>query len=159
MGLDSIRSSVKTKVAAVAGIAGVAPVYDYRRHVSDDKEVRDLLAATSGTGRVHFWHVHPSFEDPLKVRLRVGCQDGFYRFEVHGFYALKDADASEKAFLTIVEAVHAALLAEWVRNPNFDGTTRALEEDAPSVVSNDHRTVCGYLCHHAGITFGLRKQI
>lgn len=156
MSLDSIRTSIKTLVAGVSGISGVAPVYDYARHVTTEAEVVALLKG-AGQARAHWWSVRPATEKPFTVFERMGCKDGLYRWEIHGWYALNDTAASEKAFDTIVEAVMTALLADLT----LSGTVRPLEDDLPAWVANDHKQVgtSAILCHHAEITLGVKKQL
>src|SRR5437660_1165598 len=134
MGLDTIRTSIKTLVAGVAGISGVAPVYDYARHVTTEAEVLALLKGANQT-RAHWWSVRPAREKPFTVAQRMGCKDALYRWEIHGWYALNDLAASEKAFDTIVEAVMIALLADL----SLAGTVRPIEGDLPAWVVNDHK--------------------
>jgi hypothetical protein len=156
MSLDSIRSSLRTKVAGVTGISGVAPVYDYLRYVTDEDGIRDLLVA--GQGRVHYWSVTPAVGDTFSLRQRMGCQDGVYRWDVHGFYALKDADASEKVFLVIVEAVLNALRTDLT----LGSTVRPVEGELPRWVEHDHRQIGpagSVLCHHAKITLAVKKEL
>ena len=152
MSLDSIRSTIRTKVAGVTGISGVAPVYDYLRLVTTEAEIKELMVA--GQGRAHWWSVTPARENPLGLAWRgLGCQDGLYRWEIHGFYALKDAAASEKAFLVIVEALMEALRADLT----FGTTVQAYE--LPAWREHDHRMVSSVLLHHALISVGVRKQL
>lgn len=154
MSLDSIRSSIVTKVAGVTGISGVAPVFDYLRHVTTEGEINSILVGSNQT-RLHFWSVTPAAADSFSLRQRMGCQDGAYRWEIHGFYALVDADASEKAFLTIVEALLNALRTDLT----LGSTVRPLEDELPRWVENDHRMLATVLCHHVRITLGVKKEL
>lgn len=149
--LDTIRSTVRTKVAGVAGISGVAPVYDYLRLVTSEAEIKTIMAA--GQGRAHWWSVTPARENPFEIVQRMGCQDGVYRFEIHGWYALQETAASEKAFLVIVVALLNALSADL----KFGGTVR--EYELPAWREHDHRMVSTVLLHHVLVSVGVKKEL
>jgi hypothetical protein len=154
MSLDSIRSSIVATVAGVSGINGIAPVYDYARHVTNLEELRDLQTTVAGVKRVHFWSVAPARERPVSLHRRGICQDAMYRWEIHGFYALKDADASEKALLVIAEGVFDALR----NDPTLGGTVRYGDEDV-FMAEHDHRMMAGTLCHHVSFRFACKVQV
>jgi hypothetical protein len=144
--LDQARGAVHTVVAAVPALAGV-PVYDYVRHVTTEEEIASTLV---GGGRLHFWCVVPAAQNPVTIFRPVGSacdQAKPYLFDIHGFYALKDADASEKAFLTIA----AGSVLEALR------TTRHVTGDIgcgpPQWPENDHRMLASVFVHHVRITF------
>jgi len=156
MSVDSIRSLLRTKVAGVAGIAGVAPVYDYSRHVTTMEEIKLMLRGSSQE-RPHWWSVKPAQENPVTFHKRGFCTDGIYRWDITGFYALQDAAASEKAFITIVEAVCNALLADL----NLGGNVRFNHPDLglPGWVGNDYVMAAGLLLHRARITYACVSQV
>lgn len=148
--LDQARNAVIAVVQAVTALAGV-PVYDYMRHVTDENEIKTLLVAA---GRLHFWWVVPARDNPVSVRRIMGpCDEANpYMLDVHGFYALKDADASEKAFLTIVgNSVFEAL--RLTRHVTGD-----IGSGPPQWIENDHRMLSSVLVHHVRIGFPVRAQ-
>jgi len=146
--LASWRSNVQTLVASVTALAGV-PVYDFVRHVTDENEIKTLLVAS---GRMHFWCVTGGQSDTIKVKRLIGCDQADYTFDVHGYYALKDADASEKAFLDIAEAVFEKLRA--TKHQAGD-----IGSGPPQWNEHDWRMLSGVLTHHARISFPVRAQL
>lgn len=153
MSLGTIRTALAAKVQAVTGIVGVAPVYDYWRHVTSEKEINDLLKGGS-QGRLHFWCVSPAQSDPLTIDNMGGCdQADPWRFDIRGYYALLDADASEKAFLTIVEAVIEAFRLD----KNLGGTV--ISNWPVQWPENVHVMLAGVLCHHARISVPVRAML
>lgn len=150
MSLASWRTNVKNLVAAVPALASVpVPVYDYVRHVTDDKEVKDLLVAS---GRMHFWCVTGGQSDTIAIKRLVGCDQATYTFDVHGYYALADAAASEKAFLDIAEAVFETLRA--TKHQAGD-----IGSGPPQWLEHDWRMLSGPLCHHVRFSFPIRAQL
>jgi hypothetical protein len=152
--LATIRTSIAAKIAAVVGIAGVAPVHEYLRHATMADELKTLLVGANQE-RLHFWCVTPAQGNPLTIVQRMGCQDGIYRWEVHGFYALEDAVASEKTFLNIVEKVLDALRADLT----LGNTVRPVEGAWPGWAENDHRMMASVLCHHVRLTTSYKQQL
>ena len=155
--MPAILAALKAKVEAVTGIAGVAPVYDYWRHVTDEKELRDIFMGGS-QARLHWWCVTPAGADTLSIWHLSGCdQANPARFDLHGFYAVKDADASEKAFHTIVWALLDALLAD----KSLTGSAVPLIGQLPLPVwaENDHRMLVGTLLHHARIAVAVKAEL
>lgn len=152
--IAGIRSTIQTKVAGVTGISGVAPVYDYHRHVTNEAEILAILKG-SNQQRAHWWGVTPAREAPIEIVQRMGCQDAIYRWEIHGYYALQDAAASEKAFHVVVQALLEALRTD----TKFGGTLR--EYELPTWKENDHRQVgtSGILVHHAMVSVGVKKEL
>lgn len=159
MSLATIRTALRAKVAGVTGISGIAPVYDYIRLVKSEQEIKDVMVGT-GQNRLHYWWVSPAQTETLRIIQRMGCQDGVYRFEIHGFYALEDvppsgAMPSEKAFLLVVEALHNALRTDMT----LGGTVRMVEGEWPAVGEFDHRMMSSVLCHHARLSFAAKTQL
>jgi hypothetical protein len=150
--LDSIRSALRTKVAGVTGISGVAPVYDYLRLVTNEEQIKAIFIA--GQNRPHFWSVTPSRENPFEIVQRMGCQDGIYRWEIHGFYAIDDSAASEKAFLVIVQAVLEAL-----RTDLKLGAANLRPYELPAWKEHDHRMASSLGLHHVLLTVGVKKEL
>lgn len=150
----AIRAALLAKVQGVTGISGVAPVYDYWRHVTTDMELATLFKGASQS-RLHFWCVTPGTAEVLPVWNLNGCdQANPARFDIHGYYALDDANASEKAFHTVVWAVLDALLAD----KNLGGSVIGLDP-LPVWQENDHRMLSGVLVHHARIAVSVRAQL
>lgn len=147
MSLASWRSALQVLVAAVPSLAQV-PVYDFVRHVTDEGEIKSLLVSS---GRMHFWCVTASQTDTVQVDRKVGCDYATYSLDVHGYYALQDAVASEKAFLTIAEAVFEAL--RLTKHQTGD-----IGSGPPQWVESDWRMYASVLVHHVRFTFPVRAQ-
>jgi len=93
----AIRDYLKTKIAAVPGV-GV--VHNYERWAADWGALVNLYVSND---KLNGWHITrrstPESWDSMPVVER------YHTFEISGIYALKDADASEKTFQDLVEAV------------------------------------------------------
>ena len=152
--MPAIRAALVAKVQAVTGINGVAPVYDYWRHVTNEMEQQTLFKGAS-QARAHWWCVVPATAETLPIWNLMGCdQANPARFDLHGYYALEDAAASEKAFHTIVWALLDGLLAD----KNLGGAFIGMDP-LPAWQENDQRMVAGVLVHHARIAVAVRAQL
>jgi hypothetical protein len=150
MSLASWRAAVKAVLDGASALSGV-PVYDYIRHVKDEAGIKALLVASE---RMHFWCVTAAQTDTLVVQRFPGnCDQGTYGLEVHGYYALKDADASEKAFLdSVAEPVFDALRA--ARHLTGD-----VGSGPPQWVEANHVMYVDVLAHHVRFNFPVRAQL
>lgn len=149
MSLDTVRASLVDLVEGVQGISGVAPVFDYYRHVTTIAEVKSILVGAN-QDRLHFWSVTPASAEPMQV---IEPCDALYRFDIRGIYAVEDASASEKAFVTIVQRVIAA----WRADKNLGDTARRYGNPALTWSEFDARMVVSTLCHHARLTVAYKQ--
>lgn len=132
-----IRAALK---AVVSGVTGIGQVYDYLRHIETEGEIKSELIKT---GRLHFWSVTLANENQFAEEHIVGGSKAWITFSIQGNYALKDADASEKTFIDLVEDVLDALRVD----KTLSGTVMRM--GGPKWVGPNHVTVVNVLCHHA----------
>ncbi len=134
-----IRTAIK---AAVSGVSGIGMVYDYLRHIETEAEIKAELVKSS---RLHFWSVTLANDDKFAEEHIVGGSKAWITFVIHGNYALKDSEASEKTFINLVEDVLDALRVD----KTLGGTVMRM--GAPKWVGPNHAMVVNVLCHHAEI--------
>lgn len=148
----TLLTDTRTALAAVlATTPGIGRVHDYFRLVTHDEDVVTLLH--SG-GRVHAWFVTLADDEVYSEdRKPGGCARVRLRFQVHGYYAVADADASEKAFTTVVQAVLDTLRTD----RTLGGVV--IEAGPASVKEFGHRTFVNVLCHYARVELGLWAQV
>lgn len=137
--ISPIRTALKTLVSAVTGIGNV---YDYHRHFETEGEVKALLVNSS---RLHYWTVSLGPDDKFIEEDIVGGSKAWITFMISGNYALKDADASEKTFIDLVEDVLDALRAD----KTLGGV--CIRTGNKRWIGPNHVTVGNVLCHHAEI--------
>ena len=154
MSLSSIRTSLAAKVAAVVGIAGVAPVHDYWRLVKTADELQSVLVG-GNQERLHFWFVTMAGTNPLTIVQAMGCQYGIYRWDIHGYYAIEDAPASEKAFLNIVEKVMDSLRTDY----RLGDTVIEVSGEWPSWAEFNAVTIVNVDCHHVRLTASYKQRL
>lgn len=154
--IPAVRSALQAKVAAVTGISGVAAVYDYWRHVTNDLELQQLFKEAGGA-RMHFWCVTVAVAEPASIWNLSGCdQANPLKVDIHGYMALNDANATEKTFVGLVALVIDALLAD----KNLGGLADVIGLDPlPQWLENDHRMMAGVLCHHARVSVSVRGKV
>jgi hypothetical protein len=149
MSLSAVRTRIRDKVAAVPGIG---PVYDYMRHAVEERRRAELFRADDG--RLHFWCVTPApSETYVTKRHPANHEIADYRFDIHGFMALRDADATELLLSDLAEAVIAAFRADKKLGDSV------IEAGPAQWVEHDHRMFADVLCHHVRLSLMAREQV
>lgn len=152
---------VRTTIATVLGtVTGIGAVHDYFRGAVDMTEAeRDALMATTEGGRFHTWFIGMADERPyLTKRFPASHEISVYTFSIHGYYAVDEADASEKTFALLCERVIAAFRQA---KPGYPASafTNIVDEAGPlEWIVSGHRTFCGVLCHYARLDLQTREQ-
>lgn len=149
----TILADVRAALAALlAGVTGIGQVHDYFRLVTD--EVTAKARFVTG-GRLHAWMVTLADDEAYEEALATGarCRRIRARFAVHGYYAVDDADASEKAFETVLQAVIDAL-----REDHTLGGV-VIVAMPPRVREFTHRTFATVLCHYTRIELDVHAEV
>lgn len=137
-------------VAQLQAISDVGQVFDYERYAKDDAAFRELYAAGE---RVLGWHVRrvarkesPDFNEVLTT------------WEIRGFMALQDAEASELFFDDLIDRIGDA----WRANPTMDRAVLYPKDGAevvPELVDSGPALFAGVLCHGARLRLVTRHVI
>ena len=148
-------------LAVLQGVTGIGQVHDFFRLVTSEKGRNDNLVSE---GRVHFWVVTNTPANAyITRRFPASHSQATYGFEIHGFYAVKDADASEKAFRVIVERVIRAFEAgdKKLGNPSVieAGPADWIEGGGPEADRTVPPGEGGVLCHYARLSLPVRVQV
>lgn len=164
MSLVTVRAAIATVLGAVTGISGQAKVHDYFRMPKDPTEKDIETIAIGPSGRPHVWMVTLAEADPFitvnqtgQPGRRISGEDALYTFNLHGFYAHNDADASEKAWDVQLEAVLAAFRANKKLGLGFP----FIEARPPQWVEGGYRFFPkegGWLCHYARLVLVTKEQ-
>lgn len=145
MSASALRTAIKNKVA---GVSGVANVYDYMRFASHQTAFETLFK--SGT-TLHGWMVTrrtmPSSVDTRDTTIRA------HGFKIIGLYGVDDATASEKTFDGLVEAICNAFDAD----ADLGGLVHVSAPAQVAVI--EHRMFFGNLCHYAEIDLQPKEQV
>lgn len=137
-----IRLALKT---LVAGVTGTGNVYDYQRHIETEAELKSLYVPST---RLHFWCVTLAPDEKfVETRYPASHSKAWATFVIRGYYALRDADASEKTFYDLVEDVLDTLRLD--ANKTLGGV--CIAQGNPRWTGPSHVEVAGVLCHHAEI--------
>lgn len=145
-------NGVRTALAGVlATVPGIGRVHDYLRVVLNESERKDFLL--SG-GRLHSWMVTLSDDEPYREnRAPSNCARADVVLSVHGYYAVADLDASEKAFTTVLDAALATLR----ENKSLSGTV--IEAGPAAVREFGHRMYANVACHYVRLDVPIRAQV
>ena len=127
----------------LGAVSGVGVVHDYERWA--DTWEKFLEHFKTGDGKINGWTIS-------RFKLDEICESSSHDLTVHhyrirGHYGLNDAEASERTFQGIVDAVVAAFRANYRLNDTAHNTTPL----AATVIEN--RTFGGVLCHYCELVF------
>jgi hypothetical protein len=138
--VTGILESIKN---VIAGVTGVGNVYTYRRDTRQDVDFQRLNVTGA---KVNFWDIaRTSSEErwPNKYQFQ-----RTHTFAIRGFYAVKDASATELTFQTIVDRMQNRFRLP--ANRDLGGTVESLargEQGGLQVQSVAYGNAHGALCH------------
>jgi hypothetical protein len=136
MSESMIRQQIYT---IISGVPGVGKVYDYERWSVDWTKFVTLFQDPA-SGRILGWEMsRVAVESQFLSRVE---EETTHRFVIKGYLGLKDADATEKMFNGLIEAIRAAFRG----NVTLNGAAElATPLTAPII---DVRTFGSVLCHY-----------
>ena len=144
----ALADNIQAMRTILAGVAGVANVYETVRNWQSDKQFRD--GARTASGGVQFWFLtrEATAAEDLGPRLTVRR----HTIALHAYAGVNDAAGSEQTFQALIENVVAAL-----------GADRKLGQSArhsgpAEVRAVDFRIINGVLCHHAELVLLVEEK-
>lgn len=147
--IDACRARIVADVQAV--VPGV-PVYDYFRNITHEATRAQLAADSDGV--LHLWMCSLSADAPVSVDfIGIGHSQGLVAFELHGYRALDDANASEKAFDAECAAVIDAFKGDKKLGDN------AVNAWPVSRAQGGWIQFSNGLCHYARLTIPARVTV
>lgn len=144
----SLPNNMQAIQTILAGVSGVANVYDRVRHWQNEKQFRDGAATPSGT--IECWFL--TREATRAEDLGPQFTSRRHTVAIHGYYGVNDAAASEKTFQALVESVAAALDADRKLNQT------ARHSGPITVRAVDFRILSNVLCHHAELALDVEDK-
>lgn len=150
----TIITEVREGIAArLRTVTGIGRVHDYFRLSTHAAEANALFVAE---GRLHVWFVTLAQDTPYREQRRGTCTEATLRYTIQGLYALKDADASEKAFEGVLQAVLDALRD---RDGYQFGVSAVIDSGPPAVVQFDEVTWGNILNHRVLVEMTVRVHL
>lgn len=152
MSLEIIRAAIVAKAQAVPDFGRV---HAYERYVREEKAFRDLylVERADGTDLLAGWWLRRTATEELGIAIRRTVD--VHTWQLRGYRALNDAEASELAFDASIEALRDAVRAD----PTFGGVCEPEPTGGAYGSSNEPQYVavqdagpvmfCGVLCHSA----------
>ncbi len=142
------ESAIRTEIYnTMNGIANIGKVYDYERWSTDWGTFINLFKGASG--KILGWEIGRKghVKDEEQGTLRV------HTYSIKGYMGLKDADASEKAFNSLIESISAAFRGNQTLNGSAAG------HDYIEVETLDTRTFGSVLCHFTELSLTVYENI
>ncbi len=149
MSVAAIRTAL---VALVASVEDIGQVHAYERYAREEGRFRRLFLFTplaTGIEQVRGWWLRRTATEERS--LGVGRNLEINTWQIRGYMALNDAEASELEFDALVEALRDAVRADptlggvCMQSPIADGNNT----DGLQVLEIAPVLFCGVLCHSA----------
>ncbi len=142
--LATVRAAIKTRLEVVTGFT----VYDYLRNINDEATLKAIALDAGDPARIHFWQFGLAQEMPFEGhRYAAGETRVRAKWELHGYYAVNDADATEKTFDTEAAAVFDAFEAN--KKLTTGGVDLTVETGPAQRQQGGHVMFGTVLCHYA----------
>ena len=137
----------------VSGVAGTGIVHKFQRFATQESKLRELYISN---GKLRGWHI----SRPARGLIRTDFERRFDLSDtwlLRGFLALADGNESELEFDTVLDNLHAALLAD----PTLGGRVEYTAVSSLSANIQDAGPVmfAGVLCHSAKIVFNIQYRV
>jgi hypothetical protein len=145
--IPATRARILARVQAA--VAAGLPVYDYIRNVNHADTRAAILIDTGG--KFHFWMFGLASGEPISAkRYPAGLNRVEVQWDVHGYMAVQDATASEKAHDLDALAVLDAIEGD---RKLVNGGTPTVSESGPAQrVQGGHVVLGDVLCHYARLS-------
>jgi hypothetical protein len=145
-------------VAIVNDVVGVSDkVHDYWRNIRDES-TRNALLKDGVSGALHAWFVSLAFDQTLTQERDGTLAKDTLLYDIHGYYAVNDANASEKVFarkvLDLVTKLNGIELLALNGDPLVysDHPQAGIRNSGPAQVPEfNSGDITGVLVHHARI--------
>ncbi len=131
-----IRQQIYT---ILSGVPNVGKVYDYERWTADWNQFLTLFK-DAVSGRILGWEIsRVAVESQFLSRVE---EEATHRFVIKGYLAVKDADATDKMFNGLIEAIRSTFRG----NVTLNGVAELAGPMAAPII--DVRTFGSVLCHY-----------
>ena len=146
MSESTIRAAIKD---VLTGVENIGVVHDYERHAATWEKFLELFRVTiAGQAQIRGWEITRRQRTAVQQTLGIGFAESDRRhgYKIHGYMGLQDAQATEKTFQALIEAVCAAFAA----SGRLGGTHN--QHDFVQVNIIEPRMFGGVLCHFCEMT-------
>lgn len=144
MALYDVIAALKAQIETIPDIGSV---HDYHRMGSSlaDAATKYGWTDASGNKRIRGWSLSRRSTETKYTGAPAGYGEDVHTIEVRGLMGLNDAEATEKTFQQLIEAVRQKLRV------SFQPTATSFISDAPRVERVEIRQFGEVLCHYAEI--------
>ena len=149
MSYSTIRDEIKAQLESVTGIG---TVHDYRRWAVREDTLA-VLFKPAAQAMLHAWQI-TRLKTPEEYSSTNKASRRIYTFEIEGIMSHKDADATERTFQDMVEAICAKFRPLYDLNDKAERIVEPIQvEDVGLVYFGDG------LCHIATLTLEVQEQV
>lgn len=148
--VEQIRAAL---VALIGGVPDIGVVNDYERYAERASDMQRLYVATiDGVDQLRGWFVRRLATIEQDISATAGGRYVVrHTWRIQGYMALNDANASEKTFDTLIEAVRAALRAD-INLGGLVSSTETPDQAGAALEDSSPVLFAGVLCHSARLS-------
>jgi hypothetical protein len=151
------ESTIRAQIYSILNsVEDIGKVYDYERWSADWTTFINLFkTAIDGEDQIRGWEIgrRSVKETKVVIGLSAGGNEKAHGFLIRGYLRVKDAEASEKTFSSLIEAIGDAFRS----NPKLNQT--AERHDFIQADPIESRVFGGVLCHYAELTLTAYERI
>jgi hypothetical protein len=151
------ESAIRAQIYAIlSGVTDIGKVYDYERWAADWTTFINFFKVTiDEADQIRGWEIGRRSAKEAQTVLGISSlsRERTHLFVIRGYMGLSDADATEKIFNDLIEAVATAFRA----NKTLNGSARDHDFIQAEVI--DMRTFGGVLCHYTELTIMVYERI
>jgi hypothetical protein len=158
--LGAAEALIRAQILALLGdVADVGQIYGFVRNVQHEA-TRNALLADATDGVLRFWFVTLG-ENPLLQERDGTVGRGWLTYDLHGYRAVSDANASELDFVeTALDVVTLFNGSQKLKRAGVPLAGVAIQDSGPVQLPQfDHVTIADVLCHHARIEVRVRFSV
>ncbi|MCB1908811.1 MAG: hypothetical protein KDH15_15705 [Rhodocyclaceae bacterium] len=140
--LEPTRAAIVAKLA----VLGIGVVHDHEPYAATLAALQALYQDPD-SGRLNGWHVRRVATRELSAA--IGCYLEYVSWQIRGYFALSEADGSERAFDAQIEAIRDAVRADPTLGGAVGNTAEDDDEAGVQVQESGPVMFAGVLCHAA----------
>lgn len=151
------ESAIRTQIYTILNaVTDVGKVYDYERWAADWSTFINLFKTTIGAvDQIRGWEIgrRSVKEERITLGISSSGNEKNHGFLIRGYMRVNDAEASEKIFNALIEAIATAFRG----NKKLNDTAR--DHDFIQAEIIEFRLFGGVLCHYAELNLTVYERI
>jgi hypothetical protein len=151
------EANIRTQIYTIlSSVTNIGKVYDYERWANDWATFINFFKTTiGGIDQIRGWEIsrRSAPEKQVGISSGTGKYERAHSFVIRGYLGVKDADATEKTFNALIEAIATAFRG----NRKLNGTAERHDLIQTDII--EPRMFGSVLCHYAELSLTATERI